>query len=134
MDRKIGALTLREMTGLALLVVLLLAGLLSGWYMEQQHREISRQLDSSAWLALSGQLSNARETANAACTEWEAGRKIRSVLADQTPMEEIDDLFAQLRIYGAAGDGTEFARTCSALCSRMAAMGNAHALSWWNIL
>ena len=134
MDRKIGALTLREVTGIGLLLVLLAGGLLSGWYMGWQHREISQKLEDSVWLALSGQLSNAREEADAARAQWEKGRSLRAVLGDHTPMEEIDDLFAELHIYGVAGEKTEFARTCSALSSRVKAMGEAHALSWWNVL
>ena len=134
MDRKIGGLTLREATGIGLLLILLLGGLLSGWLMGHQHRQIAGQLEDSAWLALSGQLSNARETAEQAYQQWQKGWPLRAVLGDHTPMEEIDDLFARLRIDGAAGDGTEFARTCSTLSCRMEAMGRAHRLSWWNIL
>ena len=134
MDRKIGALTAREVTGMGLLLLLLLGGLLSSWHMGKHHREISRQLEESAWLALSGQLTDAREGAEAARTQWENNWPLRAVLGDHTPMEEIDDLFAELRIYGAAGEKTEFARTCSALASRIEAMGNAHQLSWWNVL
>lgn len=134
MDRKIGALTLREAAGILLLLVLLLEGLLSGWYMGRQHREISQKLEDSAWLALTGQMSNAREEADAARAQWEKGRSLRAVLGDRTPMEEIDDLFAELRIYGAAGEKTEFARTCSALSSRVKAVGEAHTLHWWNVL
>ncbi len=134
MDRKIGVLTLREVTAIGLLLVLLLLGLLSGWYLEQRHRQLSRQLEDSAWLALSGQLSNARQEAQTAQTQWEKGRFLQAVLGDHTPMEDINDLFAELRICGAAGEGTEFARICSILASRMEAMENACKLSWWNIL
>ena len=134
MDRKIGVLTLREVTAIGLLLVLLLLGLLSGWYLERQHRQLSRQLEDSAWLALSGQLSNARQEVQTAQAKWEKGRSLLAVLGDHTPMEDIDDLFAELQICGAAGEGTEFARICSALSCRMEAMGNACKLSWWNIL
>ena len=134
MDRKIGALTLREVTAIGLLLVLLLLGLLSGWYLERQHRDLARQLEDSAWLALSGQMSNARQEVQTAQAKWEKGRSLLAALGDHTPMEDIDGLFAELQIYGAAGEKTEFARTCSALSSQMAAMGNAYKLSWWNIL
>ena len=134
MDRKIGVLTLREVTAIGLLLVLLLLGLLSGWYLERQHRQLSRQLEDSAWLALSGQMSNARQEVQTAQAKWEKGRSLLAVLGDHTPMEDIDDLFAELQICGAAGEGTEFARICSILASRMEAMENACKLSWWNIL
>ena len=134
MDRKVGNLTAREVMGLSLLVGLLLAGLLSGWYMGRQHRQISRELEDSAWLALSGQWENARKKAEGAKEEWERSRKIRAALSDHTPMEEIDDLFGELIVFGAAGEQTEFARACMSLSGRVTAMGNAHTLSWWNVL
>lgn len=134
MDRKIGILTLRELIGLSLLVTMLLGGLLLGWYLGQQQWELSRQLEDCAWLALSGQWENARTLAGEAREGWERKWKLRAAFGDHTPMEEIDDLFAELTVYGAAGDRTEFASTCSALASRMEAVGNAHRLSWWNIL
>ena len=134
MDRKIGGLTLRELTAFGLLLALLLLGLLTSWYMDRQHRTISRELEESGWMALSGQWSNARERAQAATAAWEKNRQLRSALADHTPMEEIDDLFEELNIYAAAGERTEFARCCAALSVRIQAVGEAHRLTWWNVL
>ena len=134
MDRKIGSLTLREMIAFALLLVLLLFGLLTSWYMGRQHRTISRELEESGWMALSGQWSDAREKAQGVKSAWEKNRQLRAALADHTPMEEIDDLFEELNIYAAAGERTEFARCCAALSVRIRAVGEAHRLTWWNVL
>lgn len=134
MDWKIGGLTLRELTGLGLLVGLLLAGLLLDWYLGGQHRALSQQLEDCAWLALSGQWENARQTAEAVRTGWKTEWKLRAAFGDHTPMEEIDALFGELAVCGAAGERTEFARICTALASRMEAMGNAQQLCWWNVL
>ena len=134
MDRKIAGLTLRELTAFGLLLVLLLSGLLSSWYMDRKHRTISRELEQSSWMALSGQWSDARERARVATTDWEKNRQLRAALADHTPMEEIDDLFEELNIYAAAGERTEFARCCAALSVRIRAVAEAHRLTWWNVL
>lgn len=134
MDRKVRLLTLRETTGIALLLLLLLSGLLSGWYMGRQHRELSRQLEDCSWLALSGQMTKARDQAEDARQQWESSWHVRAAFGDHTPMEEVDGLFAELRIYGAAGEKTEFARVCAALAARVNAVGDAHRLSWWNVL
>ena len=134
MDRKIAGLTLRELTAFALLLALLLLGLLSSWYMDRQHRMISGELEQSGWMALSGQWSDARETARQATADWEKDRQLRAALADHTPMEEIDQLFEELTIYAAAGERTEFARCCAALSARVQAVGEAHRLTWWNVL
>ena len=134
MDRKIGRLTLREMTAFALLAALLLFGLLTSWYMGRQHRTISRELEESGWMALSGQWSDAREKAREVKSAWEKNRQLRAALADHTPMEEIDQLFEELTVYAAAGERTEFARCCAGLSVRIRAVGEAHRLTWWNVL
>ena len=134
MDRKIGGLTLRELTGFALLVALLLGGLFSSWDMSRRHDGIARTLEEGTWLALSGQWENARNAAEKARQEWGRGRHHRAAFADHTPLEEIDGLFAELMVYAAVGERAEFARTCAALEERLDALGDAHRASWWNIL
>jgi len=134
MGRKIRGLMPRELAGIFLLAALLLAGLFTSWYFCRQYSEASRVLEDSAWMALSGRLDNARETADGAGDIWERQWRLRAALGDQSPMEEMDTLFAELRIYGAAGEAMEFARVCSVLSQRMNAMGNAHQFSWWNVL
>ena len=113
---------------------LLLVGLLSSWYMGRQHSDISGELEDSAWLALSGQWENARKTADRAREQWEENWAFRAAFADHKPMEEIDAMFAELTVLGAAGERTDFARVCSALSRQVESMGNAQKLSWWNIL
>jgi len=134
MDRKIGTVTARELLGFGLLLLLLLAGLLSSWYMTRQHDQIADILEDSAWMALSGQWGNARNAAETAKETWQRQWKFRAAFGDHSPMEEIDALFAELTIYAAAEEQTDFAHTCAALSRRLEAMGNAHRLSWWNIL
>ena len=53
--------------------------------------------------------------------------------ADHTPMEEIDALFAQVEVYAAAREETDFAAGCAALSRKVEAMGLAHGASWWNL-
>ena len=134
MDRKIGPLTVRELTGFCLLLLLLASGMLCSWYMGKQHRAMSRELERCGWMALSGQWSDAREGAQNAKTSWERNRGLRAAVSDHTPMEQIDELFAELTVYGAAGERTEFARCCAELAVCIKAVGEAHDFSWWNVL
>ena len=134
MDRKIGGLTLRELTGIALLVLLLLAGLLSCWYMTREHSRTARELEDCAWLALSGQWQQARKDADTARTRWEKSWQLQAAFSDHRPMEQINSLFSELEIYGAAGERTDFARSCAALSRQLEDLANSHRLSWWNIL
>lgn len=133
MDRKIGGLTVRELIGFSLLIVLLLLGLFFSWYLGRQHTQLSRDLENCAWLALSGQWENARKKSEEAAQSWQTHWGLRAALGEHTPMEDIDELFAQLKIYAAADEKTDFAQTCAALSKRMEAMGNAGSLHWWNI-
>jgi hypothetical protein len=49
-------------------------------------------------------------------------------------MEEIDSQFAQLNVYAGAGERLSFAAICAQLASALEAMGDAHALNWWNLM
>ena len=133
MDRKIGILTLRELIGVGLLVGLLLLGLFFSWYLGRQNGALSQQMSDCAWLALSGQMDKARKQADAAAQTWRAQWALGAALGEHSPMEDIDELFAQLKIYGAAGEQADFAQTCAALSQRLEAMKNAHALHLWSV-
>ena len=69
MDRK--SITARELAGMILLIVLLAAGLLISRILGRQQDILAKQLEDSAWMALSGQWSDARETAEEARRNWE---------------------------------------------------------------
>lgn len=124
----------REAVGAGLLALLLLGGLFTAWDMGRTHSEISRQIGDAAWFALAEDWEAARTAAAAAEHRWQSHRTLSSLLADHTPMEQIDALFARIGICSAARDATEFAAACSELSRYVQAMGDAHRLSWQNLL
>ena len=124
----------RELVGAGLLVTLLLLGLLTAWDMGRTHTAISRQMEDAAWYALTEDWEAARLAAEGARSQWEAHRTLSSLLADHTPMEEIDSLFERISIYSAARETAEFAASCAELSRNIRAMGEAHRLSWQNLL
>ena len=132
MDRKRGLG--REVVGLGILLALLAAGLFSSWEMSSAHYSISRQVEDAAWFALSEDWEAARTAAAAAENQWEEHRDLSSLLADHTPMEQIDALFARMDMYSAARDTAEFAAACGELSRYVKAMGDAHRLTWQNLL
>ena len=134
MGRKIGGITLRELLGMGLLTGLLLAGLLSAWYLSRQHTAMSSAMEECTWLALSGQWENGKEKAEAVRQTWEKSWIIFAAFSDHGPMEEIDALFRELAVYGAAGERTDFARTCAVLTDKLEAMASSARFSWWNVL
>lgn len=134
MDRKIRGITLRELLGVAILALLLVAGLLSAWYLNRQITSMASTVEDSSWLALSGQWENAKELIGASRQDWEKGWRFRAAFADHTYLEEIDGLFRELTVYSAAGERTEFARVCALLAERLEAIASSARLSWWNVL
>lgn len=134
MDRKIGGITLRELLGVAILALLLVAGLLSAWYLSRQITSMASTVEDGSWLALSGQWENAKELAGSVRQDWEKGWRFRAAFTDHTYLEEIDGLFRDLTVYSAAGERTDFARTCALLAERLEAIAASARLSWWNVL
>jgi len=124
----------RETAGAVLLAALLLLGLLTAWDMESTHRQVARQLEDAAWFALTEDWEKARTAASGAENDWEVHRDLFSLLADHTPMEEIDSLFARLDICSAAGNYGDFAIFCAEAARKVEAMGEAHRLTWQNLL
>ena len=124
----------RSWIGLGILLVLLVIGLLVTWGMGKLHEPIARELEQAASFALEDDWARAVPTAAAAKTSWERGRHFAACFADHTPMEEIDALFAQMEVYAAAEENTDFAAVCAELSRKVEAMGEAHGLMWWNFL
>ena len=134
MDRKIGAMTLRELLGVGILVGLLLCGLWSAWYINRQHSTMATVMENSSWLALSGQWENAKELAVSVRQDWEKGWRYRAAFADHAHLEEIDTLFRELTVHSAAGEHTDFARICAVLTEKLKALAASQQFSWWNVL
>lgn len=134
MDSKRKPILNREIAGFVILTALLLLGLLSSVLFWRHFEELSAQLEEAAWFALSDNWDQAKTLAADARKTWEDSRKITCIFADHSPMEEIDALFAQLGIYGAAREKAEYSAVCAALSRHMDAMGNAQRLTWWNLL
>ena len=65
---------------------------------------------------------------------WKKSEQFRACLADHNPIEDIDAAFAMLEVYCAAEEETAFEGACRELARKVAAVGEAHALVWWNVL
>lgn len=124
----------RGAIGLGLLVALLAGGLLITWGMGRCHDPIARQLEQAADCALAGQWSRAEELTEQARACWKKNWSFSAAFADHEPMEDIDGMFARLEVYAKAREDVEYAAACAELSRRMEAMGDAHELSWWNLL
>ena len=120
--------------GIALLAVLLLLTGGMSFAMNTIHQPAQEQLIQAAELALAGDLPQAAELARQAGTRWERFRKMISAVADHSPMDEIDRLFAEAEVMAAAEEIDQFAACCGQLRVLVEGMADAHSAAWWNLL
>ena len=124
----------RSRFGFGLLLFLLAAGLFSTRYMDRCHGETAQLLTEAAEQAQGDHWAQAVELSRLAKKHWQKSWRISAAFADHEPMEEIDAQFAQLEIYAGAGERLSFCALCAQLASDLKAMGDAHALNWWNLV
>jgi len=120
--------------GIGILVLFLVLGLWVAHAMDDVHQSIGQALDTAAQAALSGQLDKGIALAQQAHSSWLSRWHGTACVADHAPMDEIDGLFAQLTVYSQIGQHKDFAACCTRLSALVLAVGEAHSLTWWNLL
>ena len=118
--------------GAVLLVAIGLGCLWTGSALHRFTGPVCRDLELAREEALAGSWDGAKEHSLAAQKAWTGKWHGLASAADHTPLEDIDDLFAQLEVYRRLEKDDEFAALCAQLSRRLEAVGNAHALNWWN--
>ncbi len=118
--------------GFFLLVFLIGAGLTVSWAMAKLHDPMEQDLNRAAQSALAGDWEEAARLSERAKKTWEDWTHFRACFADHTPVEEIDAALAALEIYETARDEGAFAAQSASLARKIAAVGEAHGLVWWN--
>lgn len=120
--------------GVGILVLFLILGLWVTYSMNTVHQSVAQTLDEAAGRTLSGNLTEGISLAQQAQAHWQNHWHGTASVADHAPMDEIDGLFAQLQAYGQAGQAGDFAACCARISNLVAAIGEAHGLTWWNFL
>ena len=120
--------------GIGILLLLLVITGISSFSVPQMHLEISRQLAQAAQYAQQENWPQAGELADRAALSWEKARSLTAIAADHEPIDEIDALFAELEVYAARREITEFAATALHLSRLTAAMGRNQGFSLRNLL
>lgn len=118
--------------GFILLLVLLAGCLAVTFAMTRLHENMETDLKQAAGYSLAGNWENAELYTNKARKSWEKWAHFRACFADHTPTEEIDADFEALAVYLQAREEISFPATCLSLSRQIAAVGEAHALVWWN--
>ena len=120
--------------GLGILAVFLALGLWAAWGMENMHRPVTNLLEQASQAASSGNPEKGVALAEQAESIWQQHRSLTAAMVDHAPIEEIDSLFSQVKVYGQSGNEQEFAAYCSRIAKLLEAIGEAHGLNWQNLL
>ena len=120
--------------GVGILAVLLVLGIWVAEVMENSHHPGARDLRRASELVLEEEWAAAEALTRRARSKWQGAWRFSAALADHEPMDQIDGLFAELKVYAAARDETAYGGTCAHLAELLEAMGHAHGFTWWNLL
>ena len=119
--------------GLGILLALLCLCLAIGWGMRYTHTQTMGLLEQAAQLALDEQKTAAFDLGHQAHMHWEKTRNLTAVVADHSPMDEIETLFAEMETYAQAEELPHFAACCSQLRAQLQSMYEAHLGTLWNV-
>lgn len=120
--------------GLGLLVVILAISLGVTWGMGEIHRPIAADLRQAAECVELGDWHNAETFSRRAEESWEKWTHFRACFADHTPTEAVGEELAAMAANRQEREAAEFAASCARAAEMVQAVGDAHALLWWNLL
>ena len=124
----------RGWLGAGILVIFLILGLAVSYFASKTHQPTSQLLEQAAEKTLSGDFEGGIALATEAKNRWKQQWNGTASIADHSPMDEVDALFAELEIYAQTGEKPHFAACCKELAERVEAIADAHKFSWWNVL
>lgn len=120
--------------GLTVLTLLLIGGWVIKKQMDQVHLQISHTLQQASQAALAEDWPTARQLAAQAQDRWHRYHRLTAALADHTPMDELDALFAELAVFAQEQEQPHFSAICAHLATLAHSMAESHHISWWNFL
>lgn len=121
----------RFFLGVGLLAVLLVLGLFTAWAMERVQSPMAEKMEQAA---VTQELQAGYRLSQEAKADWQKNWRVVAAVADHTPMDEIDKLFAELEVYAREEEQVHFSACCAQLSSLLRAVSDAHSLNWWNLL
>ena len=120
--------------GIFILVFLLVIGLFISFAMNRMYAPITKLLEEATEETLREDFLTAKEKADKAQKLWKKYKNATTTVADHTPMEDIDHLFAEMDIYMETNELPHFAACCAQLAVMIRNVGEAHKLNLWNLL
>lgn len=120
--------------GLAILIVFLVLGFVTAGVMDNAHIPTEKLLAQAAEKTLDGDFEEGVTLGLEAKSRWDRHWNGTATVADHSPMDDVDALFAEMEVYAQAEEKPHFAACCQELSQRIQAMAGAHRFSWWNVL
>ncbi len=120
--------------GIGIMAVLLV---LSLWIQEgmcRLHEPMAQDLEQAAQAALDGDWEQAQSLSQKAQKTWNRTHVLTASVADHSPMDELDMLFAELPVFAREQEAVHFAATCRSAAQMAQAMAQAHTFTLWNFL
>lgn len=124
----------RMWLGIGLLLLFLVLGLYTSAATERVCSPIAKVLQEACDYAAVGQLDTAAALTMQANKQWKNSWNKLALIADHSPIEQIDGLFAQAAMYARTGALENFSATCAHLSKLVDAISDAHHLTWWNLI
>lgn len=124
----------RGWLGVGILAVFLVLGLVLSTAADNAHMPTGALLEQAAEKTLAGDFAGGIALGLEARARWQRQWKGTAAIADHSPMDDVDALFAEMEVYARSGEPPHFAACCKELSQRLEAIADAHRLSWWNVL
>lgn len=124
----------RMWIGIGILVLFFLLGLYTAHSTQQACYPIGDMLQQACDYAAIGQWDAAAALTLRANKKWDALWNRLALIADHSPMDEIDGLFSQAKMYARTDAVQDFSATCARLSQLVDAIADAHKMTWWNLL
>lgn len=124
----------RVWIGIGLLVILLAMGIGLLWGSTVFFEEFSAQIEQAGELAMAGNWAEAEKKAEFCRSQWKRWRYFWSSFTDHEPIEQMQNLFSQLEVYGGRQLDVDFATMCHNIYNVAEAIRESHGLKWWSIL
>ncbi len=120
--------------GVALLAALLVGSFLGGKALGDVHESLARYAEQAADLAEAGDRAGAGALIDQAAQVWKKRGPTASAFADHEPLEEMDYLLAEARVYCDFGRDEDLIATCRRLAGLSRDVAETHQLHWWSLL
>ena len=120
--------------GLGILAVFLIAGFLISDGIGNVSDSAAQLLEQATAEILEGNMEEGAALAQKARGIWQKSWKAVALVADHSPMDEIDGLFAQMDVFAKAEDRIRLGACCARVAELVEAVADSHKLTWWNFL